>query len=64
MTPNPGGAMTELKCEILAALERSRITQQESTAELTAAIKQMPQVLATFADALLSMAESNREANQ
>jgi hypothetical protein len=56
--------MTETERELLSALERNRHAELQATAELTAAINKMTHVLGTFADALLDMAEGNREANQ
>jgi uncharacterized protein YoxC len=56
--------MTELEKELLAALQTTRQAELQTVAELTADVKQMSYVLTTFADALLDMAEGNREANQ
>jgi hypothetical protein len=56
--------MTELEKELLATLQTTRQAELQTVAELTAAVKQMSYVLTTFADALLDMAEGNREANE
>jgi hypothetical protein len=56
--------MTELDRELLAALQTTRQAELQTVAELTAAVKQMSYVLTVFADALLDMAEGNREAKQ
>jgi hypothetical protein len=49
---------------LIAALERNRQAELQAATELTAAVKQMSHALTVFADALLDMAEGNREANQ
>jgi hypothetical protein len=57
--------MTELEREFLATIERMNGSQMlQATTELTAAVKQMSVVLATFAEALMDMAYTNRQVQE
>jgi hypothetical protein len=56
--------MTELERELLATLQTTRQAELEKVAELTAAVKQMSVVLATFAEALMDKAYTNRQVEE
>jgi hypothetical protein len=57
--------MTELERELLATIERMNGSQMlQATTELTAAVKQMSLVLATFAEVLMDMAYTNRQVQE
>lgn len=53
--------MTELENELIATFQTTRQAELQAVTELTAAVKQMSVVLATFAEALFDMAYTNRQ---
>jgi hypothetical protein len=53
--------MTELEKELLGALQTTRQAEIQAVTELTAAVKKMSIVLATFAEALMDVAYTNRQ---
>jgi hypothetical protein len=57
--------MIDLERELLATIERMTGSQMlQATNELTAAVNKLTVVLATFADAMVDMAVSNRQVQE
>lgn len=56
--------MTELEKELLAALQATRQTEIQAVTELTAAVKQMSVVLATFAEHMMDLAYTSRQMDE
>jgi hypothetical protein len=57
--------MTDLERELLATIERMNGSQMlQATTELTAAVNKLSLILATFAEAMMDMAYTNRQVQE